>query len=279
MRQPSGADLSVFKDSFDGYLPDYQLDGFSRRKKSSSYYEDDILYDLPSPSQLLYERKDDIDEISNKENQDMPGIDNIIKENKILKTSNVDTEWLDIDEWLDLDALLGESETETPVNVACAEPAKLALKNTQHESPETCTPLSKPRADLDQKSTGATNNLNQPSSITPITDYSYPHTPCTQKRKPCHQASENRHENSPNVKRLKQTESSHTPLIQEKIIIDNTPKLTSTSAYHSTNDGAIFEDPLFQTPPGTVTVAVSSKDWEDIDPALLDEFKDIVNFF
>ncbi|TQB76107.1 Sec63 [Monascus purpureus] len=280
VRQPSGADLSVFKDALDGYLPDYQLDGFSRRKKSSSYYEDDILYDLPSSSQLLYERKDDIDEmISNKENQDMPGIGNIIKENKILKTPNVDTEWLDIDEWLDLDALLGESETETPVNVTCTEPAKPALTNIQHESPETWTPLSKPRADLDQKSTGATNNLNQPSSITPITGYSYLHTPCTQKRKPCHQANENGHENSPNVKRLKQTESSHNPLTQEEIIIDNGPTLTSTSAYHSTNDGAIFEDPVFQTPPGTDTGAVPSKDWEDIDPALLDEFKDIVNFF
>ena len=245
-----------------------------------SEFEDESLYDLPSPSQLLlYEgEKGCKDIVSNQ------GIQETRQSNNNANTdvsglSRKDPDWIDLEEWLNTEAFLEQPEARETRPAIASTPGSTKSGPAQIELSEDIwsPPQKRSVDDLGLKTTKPTNGPPQATSDStlPATSPSFLDSPCGQKRKSKSYLEEIENERliGPHMKRPKTIESPHCSLAREDLshVREST---TSDSARHS----ADFEAPaVFQTPPAT-GVGIS-KGWEDIDPDLLEEFKDIVNFF
>lgn len=283
---------STETDSFENATVEHpssrQSDSFLHRRKSSSDYGDDSLNDLPSPSFLLCDEGSDLNGITNTENKNEKIAE---KKSTVTDDTNVfplepsasylDTEWIDVDEWLpfhsELDKLPPQTdghEPEPTINHTGTGTAKQEIQS-RYQSPNTPCRSSKPIPESNPED--STLSLKTSSdSLSVGASHLNLDTPCGQKRKkPCPE-NEDQKENEDysntwkHEKRLKRTNSSPHPVDQGEVV-EQVVSLDESKSTHDTHH------PEGQTLPRPETV--TSTDWEDIDPALLDEFKDIVNFF
>lgn len=220
-------------------------------------------FSLPSPSLLLLGDGEDQPKASRSESHKTA--ERKSADNNALEDTGINMNWADLDEWLPFPSdpdVLPEQNKQNKSPHSHEHTAKLP----QNQSPTTWSPTSKaaPTPNVEPASTSSLFVTGSTSS--PAVEPTYPVTPCGQKREFHFDEKEN--ECPTKGKAEKRPKLNQHQVVEEGAeVIDLDEPTRHTATEHDAH--------TVQMTPG----AGALNDWEDIDQDLLNEFKDIVEFF